>query len=318
MISAPMPRDEPDRQQEDRRRRPIPRRRKPWRCSRSTAGFSASASRTDTKIHTSTRSDISTTFTIATTPSSTSADHQHGSRADRHDVLGTHIRCGSSSHRRNEVPAAQGATTRDRLDFPLPARGGEDLARTQRVGNPEEGRNRACPYALESTASAVSAVTFSAPRKRPVPISSGSRSTTSPTTRRSRTFCATTRSSARTRAPSSSTTMGSSSTASKIKVMDERDPAALGWGDLGVDVVLESTGFFTKRADAAKHLEAGREEGRHLRARDRRGHHGRARRELRPATTRTRTTSSPTRRARRTAWRRSRRSSTRPSASSTA
>ena len=42
-----------------------------------------------------------------------------------------------------------------------------------------------------------------------------------------------------------------------IKVMEERDPAALGWGDLGVDVVLESTGFFTKRDDAAKHLSAG-------------------------------------------------------------
>jgi glyceraldehyde 3-phosphate dehydrogenase len=43
----------------------------------------------------------------------------------------------------------------------------------------------------------------------------------------------------------------------KILVMEERDPAKLGWGDLGVDVVLESTGFFTKRDDAAKHLEAG-------------------------------------------------------------
>jgi len=42
-----------------------------------------------------------------------------------------------------------------------------------------------------------------------------------------------------------------------LKVLSERDPAALGWGDLGVDVVIESTGFFTKRADAAKHLEAG-------------------------------------------------------------
>jgi glyceraldehyde 3-phosphate dehydrogenase len=42
-----------------------------------------------------------------------------------------------------------------------------------------------------------------------------------------------------------------------IKVMEERDPAALGWGDLGVDVVLESTGFFTKRDGAAKHLAAG-------------------------------------------------------------
>ena len=37
----------------------------------------------------------------------------------------------------------------------------------------------------------------------------------------------------------------------------ERDPAALPWGDLGIDVVVESTGFFTKREGAAKHLEAG-------------------------------------------------------------
>jgi glyceraldehyde 3-phosphate dehydrogenase len=43
----------------------------------------------------------------------------------------------------------------------------------------------------------------------------------------------------------------------KVKVIAERDPAQLGWGDLGVDVVVESTGRFTKREDAAKHLEAG-------------------------------------------------------------
>jgi glyceraldehyde 3-phosphate dehydrogenase len=43
----------------------------------------------------------------------------------------------------------------------------------------------------------------------------------------------------------------------ELKVLSERDPADLGWGDLGVDVVIESTGFFTKRDDAAKHLEAG-------------------------------------------------------------
>src|SRR3954471_19877909 len=43
----------------------------------------------------------------------------------------------------------------------------------------------------------------------------------------------------------------------EVKVLAERDPAALAWGDLGADVVIESTGFFTKRADAAKHLEAG-------------------------------------------------------------
>jgi glyceraldehyde 3-phosphate dehydrogenase len=42
-----------------------------------------------------------------------------------------------------------------------------------------------------------------------------------------------------------------------IKVLSERDPAALPWGDLGVEVVIESTGLFTVRDDAAKHLEAG-------------------------------------------------------------
>ncbi|HEX7291426.1 MAG TPA: type I glyceraldehyde-3-phosphate dehydrogenase [Conexibacter sp.] len=43
----------------------------------------------------------------------------------------------------------------------------------------------------------------------------------------------------------------------ELKVLAERDPGALPWGDLGVDVVIESTGFFTKRDDAAKHLAAG-------------------------------------------------------------
>ena len=40
-------------------------------------------------------------------------------------------------------------------------------------------------------------------------------------------------------------------------LLAERDPAELAWGDLGVEVVVESTGRFTKREDAAKHLEAG-------------------------------------------------------------
>jgi len=44
---------------------------------------------------------------------------------------------------------------------------------------------------------------------------------------------------------------------SEIKVLAERDPAALPWGELDVEVVIESTGLFTKRDDAAKHLEAG-------------------------------------------------------------
>jgi glyceraldehyde 3-phosphate dehydrogenase len=43
----------------------------------------------------------------------------------------------------------------------------------------------------------------------------------------------------------------------KMKVFSERDPAALPWGDVGVDVVVESTGFFTKAADARKHVDSG-------------------------------------------------------------
>src|SRR5712672_3008878 len=43
----------------------------------------------------------------------------------------------------------------------------------------------------------------------------------------------------------------------KMKVTCERDPAKLGWGDLGVDIVIESTGHFTDREGAAKHLAAG-------------------------------------------------------------
>src|ERR687896_156198 len=43
----------------------------------------------------------------------------------------------------------------------------------------------------------------------------------------------------------------------EVKVLAERDPGALPWGDLGAEVVIESTGLFTKREDAAKHLDAG-------------------------------------------------------------
>lgn len=43
----------------------------------------------------------------------------------------------------------------------------------------------------------------------------------------------------------------------EFAVLSERDPAALGWGARGVEVVVESTGLFTKRAAAAQHLEAG-------------------------------------------------------------
>jgi glyceraldehyde 3-phosphate dehydrogenase len=43
----------------------------------------------------------------------------------------------------------------------------------------------------------------------------------------------------------------------ELRGFAERDPVALPWGDLGVDVVIESTGFFTKRDGAQKHLDAG-------------------------------------------------------------
>jgi len=43
----------------------------------------------------------------------------------------------------------------------------------------------------------------------------------------------------------------------EVKVFKETNPANLPWGKLGVVIVIESTGHFTKRADAAKHLEAG-------------------------------------------------------------
>ena len=43
----------------------------------------------------------------------------------------------------------------------------------------------------------------------------------------------------------------------ELKVFAERDPADLPWGDAGAEVVIESTGLFTKRDDAAKHLTAG-------------------------------------------------------------
>jgi glyceraldehyde 3-phosphate dehydrogenase len=43
----------------------------------------------------------------------------------------------------------------------------------------------------------------------------------------------------------------------KIHATAERDPAALNWGEIGADVVIESTGLFTKAADARKHLDAG-------------------------------------------------------------
>ena len=74
-----------------------------------------------------------------------------------------------------------------------------------------------------------------------------------------------------------------------VKVLSERDPATLPWGDLGVEIVVESTGFFTKREGAAKHLEAGARKVDHLGPGDRPRHHHRA-----SASTTTSTTPSST------------------------
>ncbi len=43
----------------------------------------------------------------------------------------------------------------------------------------------------------------------------------------------------------------------EVRVLSERDPAKLPWGELGCEVVIEATGLFTKKADAAKHIKAG-------------------------------------------------------------
>ncbi|WP_146341567.1 type I glyceraldehyde-3-phosphate dehydrogenase [Nesterenkonia sp. NBAIMH1] len=44
---------------------------------------------------------------------------------------------------------------------------------------------------------------------------------------------------------------------SRIKLFSDREPANLPWGDLGVDIVIEATGFFTDKESASKHIEAG-------------------------------------------------------------
>ena len=67
----------------------------------------------------------------------------------------------------------------------------------------------------------------------------------------------------------------------EIRVLAERDPAALPWSELGAEVVIESTGLFTDRENASKHLEAGAKQGRDLGAGHRPRRDRRARRQLR-------------------------------------
>ena len=98
---------------------------------------------------------------------------------------------------------------------------------------------------------------FRAQQQRRGATSRSSRRTTSATRRRWRTSCATTRLSARLPERSSSATACSRVGGEELKLLSVRDPAELPWSDLGVDVVLESTGFFTDREGAQKHLDAG-------------------------------------------------------------
>jgi glyceraldehyde 3-phosphate dehydrogenase len=55
----------------------------------------------------------------------------------------------------------------------------------------------------------------------------------------------------------SATDSGFSVDGKEIRVLAERDPASLPWGEMGADVVIESTGLFTDRENAAKHIDAG-------------------------------------------------------------
>ena len=135
----------------------------------------------------------------------------------------------------------------DSLRGPQPVR-----ARVQRKGS-----SKPCPYASGSTASAASAGTSSAPPSEPgadiewVAVNDLTDAKTLAHLLKYDSILG----------PYPGTVEaaddGSSSTARELKVLAERDPGALPWGDLGVDVVIESTGFFTKRDDAAKHLDAG-------------------------------------------------------------
>ena len=135
-------------------------------------------------------------------------------------------------------------------------------------------------FALASTDSAASGVRCFAPRSSRVwRTSSSSRSTTSPTRRRSRTCSSTTRCIAPIRATSRPATSAITVDGDEIKVFAEKDPAKLPWKDLGVDIVLESTGRFTDADGRSKHIDGGREEGDHLGAGQGRRHHDRARRE---------------------------------------
>ena len=98
-------------------------------------------------------------------------------------------------------------------------------------------------------------------------------------------------------------------------VFSEKDPAAIDWASVGAEIVIESTGRFTKAEDAVETSPRQRQKGHHLGSCKRRRRHDRARRQRGHVRRRQRTTSSQTLPARRTVSLRSRRSSTKNSAS---
>ena len=61
-----------------------------------------------------------------------------------------------------------------------------------------------------------------------------------------------------------------------IRALSERDPAQLPWGELGVDIVVESTGIFRDKVSASKHIAGRRKKGHYFCASQRRRHYHRA------------------------------------------
>ena len=136
----------------------------------------------------------------------------------------------------------------------------------RRTTRPEEEPWRS---ALPSTASGERARRVPRRRSSPAPTSSGSRSTTSPTRR----LLAQLLKYDTVYGPFGGSRRGGRGRhrrrrRARSRRRCERDPAALPWGELDVDVVIESTGRFRARADAEQHLVAGRHEGDRLRARE--------------------------------------------------
>ncbi len=130
----------------------------------------------------------------------------------------------------------------------------------------EQEDSAQCQLESPSTASAVSdAAFFESPMSR-TPTSRSWRSTISPTRPRWRTCCATTPSTERFPGTVESTAGELALAGRPIRALARAQALQAALGELGVDVVIESTGRFRTRAAAAEHLDGGRPQGDHLRA----------------------------------------------------